>query len=83
MTSPMTKDLAPIVAKNIKAARADLGLTQRQLADAVNGLDALAVSRWERGVSLPSRDNFQALAAVTGREVAWFYTEHTTESAAA
>jgi transcriptional regulator with XRE-family HTH domain len=60
-----------------------MGMTQRQFAAAINGLDTLAISRWERGVSLPRQENLQALAKVTGREVAWFYTEPKTEKASA
>jgi transcriptional regulator with XRE-family HTH domain len=71
----VAKDLAPIVGGNIKLARAGKELTQRQLASKVNGVDALAVSRWERGVSMPRPENLMALAEALDREVAWFYSE--------
>lgn len=83
MTSPVAKDLAPIVGANIKRQRLAMGMTQREFAAAVNGLDTLAISRWERGVSLPRQDNLQALAQVTGREVAWFYKDREPERKAA
>lgn len=83
MTSQASKDLWTIVAANIKDARAAKHLTQRQLAALVNNVDSLAVSRWERGVSLPNRENFEALAAALDRDVAWFYTEHDPEEIAA
>lgn len=74
MPSRTTKDFVPTVAANIKLARQEKGMTQKEFGAAINGLDALAVSRWERGKSLPSRENLQALAELTGREVAWFYS---------
>lgn len=74
MTSRVTTDFAPTVAANIKRARQEMGMTQREFGAAINGLDSLAVSRWERGVSLPSRENLAALSDLTGREVGWFYS---------
>lgn len=83
MTSPVTKDLAPIVGANIRRQRLSMGMTQREFAAAINGLDTLAISRWERGVSLPRQENLQALAQVTGRKVSWFYRDAETEKASA
>lgn len=64
------------MAANIRHARDRKGLTQRELAARVNGVDSLAVSRWERAVAIPSEENFAALCEVLGRDYAWFYTDH-------
>lgn len=39
---------------NVKSIRADLGLTQQQLADQV-GVTVRAVKQWEQGVRTPSK----------------------------
>ena len=39
-----------LIAKNIKQLRTDKGITQEQLAEAMN-VSCAAVSKWERGVS--------------------------------
>lgn len=51
-----------------------LGLTQRELGKAV-GVDAISVSRWERGVVEPRPKHLRALAAVGNVPVAWFYED--------
>lgn len=76
MASQASSPIRATVAGNIRAARAAAGLTQRQLAARVNGVDSLAVSRWERAAMLPRPENFAALAAALGRDIAWFYTDH-------
>lgn len=76
MTSQVTKDLKTIVAENVKAARGQKGLTQRELAEQVNAVDSLAVSRWERGKSIPNPENMVALSVALGRDASWFYTDH-------
>lgn len=51
----------------IKEARTDAGLTQEQLAKkAKNGLTASAISRAERGESVPTQEQLKAIAKVTG-----------------
>ena len=82
MTSQATKDLKVTVAENVRSARKAAGLTQRELAGRVNDVDALAVSRWERGTSIPNPTNLAALADALGRDVGWFYTDHTDKAAA-
>ena len=42
----------------------------------------MRVSDWERGVHVPSTQNLLALATATGRSLAWFYTDHSSERAA-
>lgn len=71
-----------IVAANVRQVRDELGLTQRELAARVNGVDSLAVSRWERGHSVPALENLLALCRESGRDAAWFYTDHSEEAAA-
>lgn len=83
MSSQAPNDLRTTVAANIRKARNAKGLTQRQLAGLVNDVDPLAVSRWERGVSLPLSENLEALAAALDRTVAWFYTDGDLQEAAA
>jgi transcriptional regulator with XRE-family HTH domain len=83
MTSQVTKDPGTILARNIRIAREAKDWTQRELASRVNGLDSLAVSRWERAVSVPRQENLQALAEATGQPLAWFYTDHSEQKAQA
>ena len=46
------EDLKPIIAHNIQSLRQGAGMTQLELADALHYSDK-AVSKWERGESLP------------------------------
>lgn len=76
MASQATTEPKPTLARNIAAARKAQGLTQRELAAKVNGVDSLAVSRWERGKAVPTPANFEALSEALSQPLAWFYTEH-------
>jgi transcriptional regulator with XRE-family HTH domain len=67
------------LACNIKAARDAAGMTQAQLASALGLGEAQTVSNWERGLFKPSEDNLAGLCQVTGRDLAWFYTDHDAE----
>lgn len=78
MTSPVHSPLRQIVGRNIKAARTERGQTQSTLAAAI-GVEVLAVSRWERGVTQPSDANLVALSESLGRTPAWFFTDHERE----
>lgn len=75
MTSQDAKDPKAILAANLQRTRQARGFTQRQLAALVNDVDSLAVSRWERGVSMPNGDNLAALAVALGIEIADLYAE--------
>lgn len=75
MSSQETRQIKSIVGENIRSARDEKGMTQRALADAVNGLDSVAVSRWERGVVMPSMVSLVRLAEVLERDVSWFYVD--------
>lgn len=68
-------ELVAVVAANIRAARLQAGLTQRQLAAKLDK-DGSDVSRWERGVAHPRRGHLALLALALGRPVEWFYTGH-------
>jgi transcriptional regulator with XRE-family HTH domain len=72
------------VATNVRLARANAGLSQRQLADKLGHSEKLAISRWENAHVLPSTANVIALAEALGiDDPAWFYCDHSAEAAAA
>lgn len=84
--SGATSSIATTLAANIKAARAESGLSQSKFGRLID-IDTQVVSAWERGLYRPNDTNLLRLAEVTGHDVAWFYTEHgsgepTTEVAA-
>lgn len=68
---------------NVRKARRARGLTQGQLAARVGLNSNMAVSRWETGRGKPSTATLVRLGEVLGRDVAWFYTDHTDERQAA
>lgn len=74
MTSQATGNTKALLAANIKAARDASGMTQRQLAAAVD-VDPMLVSKWERAAHRPNDENLFALAHVLGVDVSWFYVE--------
>lgn len=66
------------LAENIKRVRKEqLGLTQRELADEL-GLEAMTISRWERGDVTPRPQHLRELARLAKKTIAWFYTENET-----
>lgn len=80
MPSQAERHLKAIIAANLKAARDAAGLTQLQLASRA-GTDPMNISRWERARVMPTTDNLAGVAAALGRDIAWFYTDHTTAAA--
>jgi transcriptional regulator with XRE-family HTH domain len=56
-------------------------MTQSALAQLV-GVQPSQVSLWERGRHQPTTANLAAVADATGRDLAWFFTEHPEEAAA-
>lgn len=68
-----------VIARNVRAARGEE--RQRDLAARL-GVDPMRVSDWERGEHVPSMGNLAALAMATGRDMAWFYTDHDASAAA-
>jgi transcriptional regulator with XRE-family HTH domain len=75
----MTSQAAPhpltIIGRNIAAARASKGITQRELAAKV-GVDSRAPNRWERGGIVPRPDHLVKIAEALDRDPGWFYTDH-------
>ena len=59
------KDLTPTVAKNLSSLRKARGITQGELAEKFNYSDK-AISKWERGESLPDLNVLQELADFYG-----------------
>ena len=59
------KDLRPVIAKNISELRTDSKMTQLQLADVLNYSDK-AVSKWERGESIPDISVLKNIADLFG-----------------
>jgi transcriptional regulator with XRE-family HTH domain len=53
------------IAEQLLAARKDVGLTQKRAADRLD-IDPSAISRWERGETLPSLANIAGLADIYG-----------------
>lgn len=79
----MSSQVTPInevVGANIRAAREERHLTQRQLGTLVNDTDGNAVSRWERGAHRPSDENLVLLSRALDREIAWFYRDHSVDT---
>ncbi len=74
-TTGASRSLAATVGDNIRRCRLAAGFTQHDLAVKLGSSDAMAVSRWERGVHRPNEENLVALAELLGRDVAWFYSE--------
>jgi len=52
------------VGVRLRTARLAAGMTQRQLAEAL-GVEAITVSRWERGVTMPSLPRLRRVAEIT------------------
>jgi transcriptional regulator with XRE-family HTH domain len=52
------------VGARLRTARRAAGLTQKQLAEAL-GVESITVSRWERGVTVPSLSRLRRIAEVT------------------
>ncbi|MEJ7784741.1 MAG: helix-turn-helix transcriptional regulator [Solirubrobacteraceae bacterium] len=82
MPSQAPRHIKSIIGSNIKAAREAKNLTQRGLGQAMN-VDPQYVSRWERGVVLPSPGNVQTLIAHLSIDMGWLYTDHEPEDVAA
>lgn len=80
MSSQGTRHIKTTLGANIKASRESQDITQRELAQTMN-VDPQYVSRWERGVVMPSAVNVQALSDALGVGVGWLYTDHSTAAA--
>lgn len=60
--------------RRMKQARLAAGMTQSQLARAISKSE-LNVGRWERGQHEPRGESVAAIAAATGKEIGFFYSE--------
>ena len=69
------EDLKATVARNLTACRKAAGLTQLQLAEKLNYSDK-AVSKWERGESLPDLSVLYELARLYGVTLDYFTVDH-------
>lgn len=69
------KDLKPIIAKNITALRQSMQMTQNDLAERLNYSDK-AVSKWERGESVPDITVLKEIADLFGVTVDDLISEH-------
>ena len=67
--------IALIVGANIRRARDDAGLLQRELGAAL-GIGTQQVSDWERGAYRPNDENLLRIAEALGKNFAWFFAEH-------
>lgn len=72
------EELRAIVARNLAACRRAAGLTQLQLAEKLNYSDK-AVSKWERGESLPDVAVLCDLARLYGVTLDYLVSDHTGE----
>ncbi len=79
-TSQASSSLAATLARNVKQARRDAGLSQRKLAEKLD-TDPSLVSKWERGVHRPEDTTLLAVGDLTGRDFPWFFTDHSGECA--
>ncbi|WP_428897697.1 helix-turn-helix protein [Parelusimicrobium proximum] len=61
------------IAKQLIAARKEMNLTQKELADKI-GLPASAIARWESGKFNPSTKNLEKLAEALSKDFKYFYT---------
>lgn len=70
----MRQELAATVGKIIARHRPAMGITQEQLSLALD-VDPITISRFERGVSLPSLLTIQRLCEIFGVSFSQFFAE--------
>lgn len=75
-TRPTEAGLRETVARNIRRAQADSGMTNQELAREVNDVNIRLLQKWRSGAVLQSSLNLVRLAEVLRREVSWFYEDH-------
>ncbi|MBP3375444.1 MAG: helix-turn-helix transcriptional regulator [Clostridia bacterium] len=73
------EDLKQIISQNIVALRRESGMTQIELAEKLNYSDK-AVSKWERGESIPDITVLKAIADLFGVTVDYLIKEEHTDS---
>lgn len=73
------KNIKEIIAFNLQTLRKQKMLTQTKVGEAVHYSDK-AVSRWEKGESLPDIETLQSLADFFGVSISFLCEEHTQEN---
>lgn len=74
MPSQAPRQIKTIIGQNLSAARQAKGLTQRELANAID-TDPFQVSRWERGTNRPADATLARLADALDIEFVQFFNE--------
>ena len=69
------EDLRPIIAENIAALRTEKNMTQLELAEILSYTDK-AVSKWERGESIPDVITLKAIADLFGVSLDYLVCRH-------
>jgi transcriptional regulator with XRE-family HTH domain len=69
------EDLRPIIAENISALRTEKNMTQLELAEILSYTDK-AVSKWERGESIPDVITLKAIADLFGVSLDYLVCRH-------
>ena len=67
--------MATSVARQIRKARKEMHLSQDRFAEAL-GVSRRSPARWESGSTRPHPRHLERIAEVTGRPVAWFFSEY-------
>lgn len=78
---PATQPARSLMARRIREARDELGLSQERFAERV-GVSRHTPMRWEAGTSQPRMRQLKSIAAVTGKPVAHFLEDDDDEEAA-
>lgn len=68
----------PPIAANLRSAQAAAGLTNREVAVALQTTERL-LAKWRSGEGAPSWPYLVQLAELLNREPSWFYDEHPDE----
>ena len=76
---PDAADLAAVTAKNIASLRTARKMTQLELGEALSYSDK-AISKWERGESIPDAYVLCSLSRIFGVSVDWILTPHEEEA---
>ena len=63
-----------ILSQKIKLLRIKHGLSQLELGQKL-GISNRAISKWEKGISMPSSDNIYRLSKIFGVNIEYFYSE--------
>lgn len=63
-----------LAARIATAREKHLSFTQKELGERM-GVDAMTVSRWERGIVEPRPRHLRKLSEMTGLPVSWFFDE--------